>query len=221
MWSAAAPDPGPALPHHSFPTVARHPTMPGPTLQSLLTEIRACTVCGPSLDHEPRPVVQAGAGARIVIIGQAPGRRVHESGVPWDDPSGRTLRGWLGLGDDEFYDPDLVALVPMGFCYPGSASSGDKPPRPECAPLWHERLLAELPDDHLAIIIGVYAQRRYIEEPGKNLTETVANWRTYLPDQVVLPHPSPRNRSWLTRNPWFEAETLPAVRARIDGFLDR
>jgi len=191
------------------------------SLQYLLTEVRACKVCAEYLDHEPRPVVQAGSRARIVIIGQAPGRRVHESGVPWDDPSGRTLRHWLGLTDAQFYDPDVVALVPMGFCYPGSAASGDKPPRPECAPLWHERLLVELPDDRLSVIIGTYAQKRYIDDRRKNLTETVANWRSYLPDRVVLPHPSPRNQHWLTRNPWFEAETLPAVRDRVSGFLNQ
>lgn len=184
-------------------------------LTELLTDIRRCTVCAEFLDHGPRPVVQASARASVVIIGQAPGRRVHESGIPWDDPSGRTLRRWLGLTDAQFYDPDIVALVPMGFCYPGSASSGDKPPRPECAPLWHERLLGELPADRLEIIIGTYAQKRYISDRGKNLTDTVANWRSYLPRQAVLPHPSPRNQHWLTKNPWFEAETLPAIRERV------
>lgn len=171
------------------------------------------------LDHSPRPIVQAGSSARIVIIGQAPGRRVHESGIPWDDPSGRTLRTWLGLSDEQFYDPGIVALVPMGFCYPGSARSGDKPPRKECAPLWHERLLAELPDDRLEIVIGMYAQKQYISDRKKTLTETVADWEQHLPNQIVLPHPSPRNQHWLTKNPWFETETLPAVRARIHSFL--
>lgn len=192
--------------------------MPTTSLDHLLNDIASCVVCAPLLDHEPRPVVQAGARSRIVIIGQAPGRRVHESGVPWNDPSGVTLRGWLGLTEDEFYDPEIVALVPMGFCYPGSASSGDKPPRPECAPLWHDRLLAELPADRLEILIGTYAQKRYIADRKTTLTETVANWQSYLPDRVVLPHPSPRNRHWLTKNPWFEAETLPAVRERIAEF---
>lgn len=153
-----------------------------------------------------------------MIIGQAPGRRVHESGVPWNDPSGVTLRRWLGLSEEDFYDPNVVALVPMGFCFPGSASSGDKPPRSECEPLWHERLLAELPADRLEIIIGMYAQKRYIADRKKTLTETVANWEDYLPEQVVLPHPSPRNQHWLTKNPWFESETLPAVQRRIAEF---
>jgi uracil-DNA glycosylase len=189
------------------------------SLNHLLTDIRACTVCAEHLAHEPRPIVQAGTAARIAIIGQAPGRRVHESGIPWDDPSGRTLRRWLKLTDAEFYNPDIVALVPMGFCYPGSASSGDNPPRPECAPLWHERLLNELPEDRLEIIIGNYAQKRYIFDRKKNLTDTVANWAAYLPSQVVLPHPSPRNQHWLTKNQWFETETLPAIQRRIAQFL--
>lgn len=190
------------------------------TLTHLLSDIRACTVCAKNLDHEPRPIIQAGTTARIAIIGQAPGRRVHQSGIPWDDPSGRTLRRWLNLTDAEFYDPDIVALVPMGFCYPGSAPSGDKPPRPECAPLWHEQLLNELPTNRLDVIIGTYAQKRYIPNRKKNLTDTVANWAAYLPTQVVLPHPSPRNQHWLKKNPWFETETLPAVQQRIAKFLD-
>jgi len=188
------------------------------SIENLLTEIRACTECAPSLDHEPRPIVQAGATARIVIIGQAPGRKVHESGVPWDDQSGRTLRRWLDLDETQFYDPNIVALVPMGFCYPGSAASGDKPPRSECAPLWHDRLLAELPENRLEVIIGMYAQKRYITDRRRTLTETVANWSDYLPNRVVLPHPSPRNQHWLTKNPWFETDTLPAVKERIREF---
>ena len=185
------------------------------SLTHLLSEISQCRVCEEHLEHGPRPIVQAGAGAGIVIIGQAPGRRVHESGVPWDDPSGRTLRRWLDLSESEFYDPEIVALIPMGFCYPGAGPSGDRPPRPECAPLWHERLLAELDEDRLEIIIGTYAQKRYVADRKPTLTETVADWAHYLPTQVVLPHPSPRNQHWLTKNPWFEAETLPAVRRRV------
>ena len=156
------------------------------SLNNLLAEIEECVVCDPHLDHSPRPVVQVGRGAKIVIIGQAPGRRVHESGVPWDDPSGDTLRRWLDLSNDEFYDPDTVAIVPMGFCYPGSAESGDKPPRPECAPLWHERVLDHLPVDRLEVVIGMYAQKRYIEDSKGTLTDTVANWRAYLPNQIAI-----------------------------------
>jgi uracil-DNA glycosylase len=193
--------------------------MTSTSLTHLLSEVRACVVCADSLEHDPRPIVQVGTGARIVIIGQAPGRRVHESGIPWDDPSGRTLRRWLGLTDDDFYDPDLVALVPMGFCYPGSAKSGDLPPRVECEPLWHQRVLSHLPSDRLDVIIGMYAQKRYIQDRKKTLTETVANWNAYLPKQVVLPHPSPRNQHWLTKNPWFENKTLPAIQQRVADVL--
>lgn len=190
-------------------------------LTQLLTEVRACTVCAHALADGPRPVVQLGAAARIVIIGQAPGRRVHESGIPWADPSGETLRDWLGVTDEQFYDPDVVALIPMGFCYPGSTKSGDKPPRKECAPLWHDPLLAHLTEDRLEVIIGTYAQARYIENRGRTLTDTVGAWADHLPERVVLPHPSPRNRHWLTKNPWFENETLPAVRQRIAEVLDQ
>ncbi len=185
------------------------------TLASLLTEIRACTLCADALPAGPRPIVAASRTSRIVILGQAPGRRVHASGIPWDDPSGKRLRSWLGLTDAQFYDPDLVAIVPMGFCYPGSAKSGDNPPRPECAPTWHPPLLSHLPEDRLDIVIGMYAQKRYISDREKTLTATVASWRRYLPKRVVLPHPSPRNRHWLKKNPWFEAETVPAIRARV------
>ena len=172
-------------------------------------------MCSADLPAGSRPIVQADGGARVVIIGQAPGRRVHESGVPWDDPSGRTLRRWLRLSDEQFYDPEVVAIVPMGFCYPGSAASGDKPPRPECAPLWHESLLAELPKDRLEIVIGTYAQKRYITDRKKTLTETVANWEEYLPGQVVLPHPSPRNQHPRGQTPkatdrrWLVGDRLP------------
>lgn len=190
-------------------------------MKQLLAEIRACTVCAAHLPAGPRPVVQAAPEARIVIIGQAPGRRVHESGVPWDDPSGVRLRDWLGLSSDEFYDPTVVALVPMGFCYPGTGKSGDNPPRPECAPLWHDRVLDHLATDRLEIIIGMYAQSRYVPNRAKTLTATVANWADYLPDQVVLPHPSPRNHHWLGKNPWFETDTLPAVRRRVDEVIGR
>lgn len=193
--------------------------MTGTSLNRLLGEIRSCTVCESQLDAGPRPIVQLGDAPRIVIIGQAPGRKVHETGIPWNDPSGRTLRRWLDLTDEQFYDPDTVALVPMGFCYPGSAKSGDKAPRPECAPLWHDRVLDHLPDDRLDVIIGTYAQKRYVADRAPTLTETVANWATYLPEQVVLPHPSPRNQHWLTKNPWFEREALPAIRARVHAVL--
>ena len=193
--------------------------MPTRSLELTLEAISACDICAEHLPHGPRPVVQAGANAKIVIIGQAPGRRVHESGVPWNDPSGDTLRSWLGVTAEEFYEPDNIAIVPMGFCYPGSASSGDKPPRKECAPAWHDELLGHLPDDRLTILIGNYAQARYLPERSATLSETVARWREFWPDRLVMPHPSPRNRHWLTKHPWFETETLPAVRERVDAAL--
>lgn len=176
-------------------------------------------MCAKYLEAGPRPVVRVGSSARVVIIGQAPGRLVHESGVPWDDPSGVRLRDWLGLSDEQFYDPDKVAIVPMGFCFPGTGKSGDNPPRPECAPLWHDKLLSHLSADRLEIIIGMYAQARYIEKRPKTLTATVAKWADYLPNQVVLPHPSWRNNGWIKKNPWFETDTLPAVRSRITDVL--
>ncbi len=194
---------------------------PDAELAALLVEVRACAVCAADLPAGPRPVVQLGRSARIVIIGQAPGRRVHESGVPWDDPSGDTLRGWLGLDADRFYDPDVLAIVPMGFCYPGSAASGDRPPRRECAPLWHDRVLGVLPPDRLTIVIGSYARARYAADAGTTLDEAVAAWGRLLPDRIVLPHPSPRNRHWVTKRPWFEADVLPALRQRVEEVLDR
>jgi uracil-DNA glycosylase len=192
---------------------------PTDDLPLLLGEIRACTVCAAHLPEGPRPIVQAGETARVVIVGQAPGRRVHESGVPWDDPSGVRLRAWLGMTAAEFYDPARTALVPMGFCFPGTGPSGDLPPRGECAPLWHERLLALLPPARLTVIVGTYAQKRYAGEAHGTVTETVGRWREFLPDRIVMPHPSPRNRGWLARNPWFEADAVPAVRSRVRQVL--
>lgn len=190
-------------------------------MKKLLAEIRSCEVCAEHLPAGPRPIVQGSPTASLVIMGQAPGRRVHESGIPWDDPSGERLRDWLGLTTDEFYDPKRVALLPMGFCYPGSATSGDNPPRPECAPLWHDRFLDHLPPaaDRLDVIIGAYAQARYLPDREKTLTATVARWADYLPEKIVTPHPSPRNRHWMTKNPWFEADALPAIRRRVATLL--
>lgn len=194
-------------------------TRPVTSLDALLVDIRSCTICADHLVDGPRPIVAASATSPIVIIGQAPGRRVHESGIPWDDPSGVTLRSWLGVTDDEFYDPGKVALVPMGFCFPGTGKSGDAPPRPECAPQWHEELLSHLPQDRLEVIIGAYAQARYIDGPKRKVTDVVADWEQHLPGRIVLPHPSPRNRRFLTQNPWFETDVLPAVRARVRQVL--
>lgn len=179
----------------------------------LRAEIAACQVCGASLAAGPRPVVQFSATARIVIIGQAPGARVHESGIPWNDASGERLREWIGLEPAQFYDPALVALVPMGFCYPGTGASGDLPPRPECAPLWHERVLAALPADRLTLLVGSYAQARYLPATkGLSLTERVRRAESYLPAYLPLPHPSWRSTGWMKRNSWFETDMLPMAR---------
>ena len=154
--------------------------------------------------------------ARIVVIGQAPGRRVHESGIPWDDASGKRLRSWMGVADDEFYDPRRIALVPMGFCFPGSGCSGDLPPRPECAPEWHAALLELMPRLELTVLLSRYAHDYYLESQKRaTLTETVRAWKDFRPSKIPLPHPSPRNNIWLKKNPWFEEEVLPYVRRRV------
>ncbi len=191
------------------------------TLESLLEQIRACDHCAAHLPLGPRPVVRAGRGARLMIIGQAPGTRVHESGVPWNDRSGERLRDWLQIPYETFYDPERVAIMPMGFCYPGvDARGGDLPPRPECAPLWHDRLLAELPDIELTLLVGQYAQKRYLGKArGKTLTETVSRFREFLPDILPLPHPSWRTTAWQKKNPWFDADLLPDLRERVAGLI--
>lgn len=187
------------------------------TEAALLAEVRACNVCA-DLPEGPRPVVQFSSQAKVVIIGQAPGRAVHTSGIPWDDPSGRRLRDWLGVDDATFYDPSRFALVPMGFCFPGTGRSGDLPPRPECAPLWHDQLLSRLDEDVLTLLLGQYALGRYAPEHG-SVTAAVEAWEDLLPDRMALPHPSPRNNRWLTRHPWFEAQAIPALRARVAEVL--
>ena len=183
-------------------------------LASTMAEARACTVCSAHLPLGPRPVLRASASSRLLIVGQAPGTKVHETGIPWNDPSGDRLRDWLGLDRDAFYDERRIAIMPMGFCYPGvDRNGGDKPPRPECAPLWHDRLLALMPGIELTLLVGMYAQRRYLGRGRRRtLTETVRDWRDYLPDYLPLPHPSWRNTAWLRKNPWFEAEIVPFLR---------
>ncbi|AOJ06159.1 uracil-DNA glycosylase family protein [Burkholderia mayonis] len=195
------------------------PTRPA-SLDGLLREIRACTVCAPHLPCGPRPVVRAHPHARILIVGQAPGARVHASGIPWDDASGKRLREWLNVDDATFYDESLFAIVPMGFCYPGRGASGDNPPRPECAPLWLDKLLSELPDIRLTLLIGQYAQRRFLGARRKpSVTETVRAWAEYAPEFIPLPHPSPRNQGWLKRHPWFDADVLPVLRGKVAELL--
>jgi uracil-DNA glycosylase len=183
---------------------------------ALLAEIRRCRVCADQLAAGPRPVVQFSPRARIVIIGQAPGSRVHASGTPWDDDSGDRLRAWTGISREAFYDPEQVALTPMGFCYPGKASGGDLPPRPECAPLWHERLLGLLPAERLTLLVGTYAQARYLpSRPKRSMTQAVRAFGELDPSLIALPHPAWRSRLWMQKHPWFEAEILPALQAEI------
>ncbi len=187
------------------------------SLEAVVAAARACRVCAEHLPLGPRPILRARAGARLLIVGQAPGTRVHETGVPWDDPSGDRLRDWLDLDRAAFYDEARIAIVPMGFCYPGrDQRGGDRPPRPECAPLWHPPLRAALPGIELTLLVGSYAQRYYLGKRRKaSLSETVRAWRDYLPAFLPLPHPSWRNTAWLKKNPWFEAELVPDLRRRI------
>jgi uracil-DNA glycosylase len=186
------------------------------TIKAILPEIRSCTVCAKHLPHAPRPVVQIGASAKIIIIGQAPGSKVHESGVPWQDQSGERLREWTGLSEKMFYDPARVALMPMGFCYPGAKNGADLPPRPECAPLWHARLLPLLSKVGLTLLVGIHAQGYYLRDAAKaTMTETVRGFAGYGPKLIPLPHPSWRSTGWMRRNPWFEADVLPALRKRV------
>lgn len=183
---------------------------------ALLGAIRSCTVCAGHLDAGPRPIVQFSPTSRLVIVGQAPGARVHASGVPWDDASGDRMREWTGLSKPEFYDARRVALVPMGFCFPGSRAGGDLPPRPECAPLWHDRVMSILPEDRLVLLVGSYAQARYLGKARRgSLTETVRAFDAFGANLFPLPHPSWRSGGWMQRNPWFEGEVLPALRARM------
>lgn len=191
------------------------------TLSQLLLDIRACRVCEPELPLGARPVLIADARARILVAGQAPGTRVHATGIPWNDASGQRLREWLGLEPEVFYDPARLAIVPMGFCYPGTGKSGDLPPRAECWKLWHDRIFALLPRLELRIVIGQYAQAYHLAGRTRgSLTETVAAWREFAPALYPLPHPSPRNQMWLKRNPWFAEELLPDLRATVAMALE-
>jgi uracil-DNA glycosylase len=191
-------------------------------LQSLLAEVRACRLCAPHLPLGPRPVLRADARARILVVGQAPGTRVHATGIPWNDPSGDRLRAWLAVERETFYDERRFAIIPAGLCYPGRGRSGDLPPRPECAPLWHPRLRPLLPNIGLTLLVGQYAQAYYLDERRKaTLTETVHAWREFLPEYLPLPHPSPRNTRWLQVNPWFERGVIPVLRRRVHALLER
>jgi len=190
-------------------------------LDALLAEIRTCRLCAPYLQDGPRPVLQASASSRLLIVSQAPGRKVHATGIPFNDVSGDRLRHWLGVDRETFYDAQRIAIVPMGFCFPGSGRSGDLPPRPECAPAWHPRLMPLLKQVRLTLAIGQYAQAGVLgEQRGASLTDTMQAWREHLAHGILpLPHPSPRNQLWLKRNPWFEAELLPVLRERVKQVL--
>lgn len=189
-------------------------------MQPLLTEIRNCTLCKDFLPNYPKPIIRASNTSRILIIGQAPGQKVQNSGVPWDDESGKTLREWLNVDAESFYNENFFAIMPMGFCFPGTGKSGDLPPRKECAAAWHKRVLAEMPQIQLTLLIGKYAQDYYLQESAKkNLTETVKNYCSYLPEYIPLPHPSPRNRIWLKKNDWFGIEVLPILQTKVVSIL--
>lgn len=190
------------------------------TLADLLRSVRACRVCEAHLPLGPRPVLQADAEARILVVGQAPGARVHASGVPWADASGQRLRAWLGTGEATFYDASRIAIIPMGLCYPGRGRGGDLPPRRECAERWHDALLARLPRIELTLLIGLHAQRHFLgARRQSSLTETVRQWRAYAPAFVPLPHPSPRNTAWFQAHPWFEQEVVPMLQRRVRDAL--
>ncbi|PXX90900.1 uracil-DNA glycosylase [Marinobacter vulgaris] len=187
--------------------------------EALVAKVRQCRICESQLPLEPRPVIQISRASRILVVGQAPGRRVHETGLPFNDPSGDRLRDWMGITRGTFYDEEQLAILPMGFCYPGTGKSGDLPPRPECAPAWRELLLERLEHIELTLAIGQYAHAWHL--PGKKLpvTERVRRWRELWPDILPLPHPSPRNNLWLRRNPWFEEEVIPQLRKRVADIL--
>ena len=190
------------------------------SLPRLLPEVRACQVCAAALPCPPRPVLRAAASATVMIVGQAPSRRVHETGLSWNDASGDRLRAWMQVSRDTFYDEQRIAVIPTGLCFPGTGRGGDLPPRPECAPLWHPRLRASLPNIRLTLLIGRYAQTYYLgAHAHATLTETVRHGRDYLPQFLPLPHPRPRNQLWLKRNPWFEEEMLPVLRQHLRGLI--
>lgn len=188
-------------------------------LDQVLSQVRACTVCADSLPYSPKPILSVSATTKILIIGQAPGARVHEAGIPWQDKSGEILCSWMGISRSLFFDNALVGTMPMGFCFPGSKESGgDLPPRPECAPLWHQEILAHLREVQLTIFIGQYAIQAYLK-PKLNLTETVRRFRDYLPDRFPIVHPSPLNFRWQAKNKWFAEEVIPELQNRVQDIV--
>ncbi|QLG45449.1 uracil-DNA glycosylase family protein [Costertonia aggregata] len=189
-------------------------------MQHLLSEIRNCEVCKKHLPLGPRPIISGTVNSKIVLVSQAPGKKAHEHNRAWDDSSGRKLREWLGVTDEQFYDADNFAVLPMGFCYPGKAKTGDLPPRKECAPLWHGLVWEQFENVKLVIVIGKYAQDRYLKEFSKaNLTQNVANFKDFLPKHFPLPHPSPVNRFWMAKNPWFEQEVVGELRKIVSKVI--
>lgn len=186
----------------------------------LLSQIKNCKACEQHLVGGVNPVVAASVQSKIVIVGQAPGRIVHNTGIAWNDKSGDNLRAWLGIDKATFYDTELIAVIPMGFCYPGTGKTGDLPPRPECAPLWHQQLLSQMPNVELMLLVGQYAQNYYLGASARNtLTETVRHYQDYLPRYFPLPHPSPRNNIWQAKNEWFGREVLPELKLVIQDVL--
>lgn len=189
-------------------------------LDILVKEVRACTICAKHLPFEPNPIVRPSSTAKVIIIGQAPGTKVHATGIPWNDPSGDKLRDWMGVDREVFYNNKRIAIMPTGFCYPGKGKSGDLPPRPECAPMWHPQLLKHMRKIELVLLIGQYAQKYYLKESNKKtLTETVKAWKEYTPLYLPMPHPSPRNKLWLKKNAWFEKEIVPMLRRKIKKLI--
>lgn len=188
-------------------------------LEDLLQQIRQCRLCEPYLTLGANPIIQANKEAKLLIIGQAPGTRVHKTSIPWNDPSGDRLRQWLELDKTAFYDARKIAIMPMGLCYPGKGKSGDLPPRKECAPQWHSQVLEQLPNIGMTLLVGQYAQNYYLQNKPKTLTETVRAWQQWAPHYLPLPHPSPRNTLWLKRNPWFEAEVVPFMRNYVHAHI--
>ncbi|MEI8171671.1 MAG: uracil-DNA glycosylase family protein [Rhodoferax sp.] len=186
----------------------------------LLQQVRSCTLCAPHLPLGVRPVLQVHPAARILVVGQAPGIKVHNSGIPFDDASGERLREWMGIPREVFYEPTQVAIVPMGFCYPGTGTSGDLPPRPECAPRWRQEVLAQMPKIALTLVIGQYAQAWHLPKSNNSsVTLTVQRWEEFAPAVIPLPHPSPRNNIWLKRNPWFAQTLLPQLKGLVASAL--
>lgn len=186
---------------------------------SLIAKVQSCTLCAKQLPHGVRPVLQINPKAKILIAGQAPGAKVHATGVPFNDASGERLREWMGVSNEVFYDPAQIAILPMGFCYPGKGPSGDLPPRPECAPTWRGDLLAQLPQLKLTLLVGQYAQAYHLNQKKTTVTDTVRAWQSHWPNIVPLPHPSPRNNIWLSRNIWFERELLPMLKHQVAHIL--